>query len=163
MNMDDQTSRRWIGVLFAGTLVLGACGSATSEPAAADDPAVAVADEPDALALAEDAPGEEAPVDDAAPVAEFDIDSFESLEDLEQLEVTPELFEAIRSSETARPIVLAEMESQGLTADQANCFLDTVSPGLFTVFGAGEQPDEEQFAELIELLGVCEMTFGAVD
>jgi len=160
MNMDDQTSRRWIGLLVACTLVLGACGSGSSEPAAAD--------EPEALALAEETPADEAPADEAAagetvPMAEFDIDDFESLEDLQQLEVTPEVFEAIRASETARPIVLAEMESQGLTPDQAVCFLDTVSPGLFTVFSVGEQPDEEQFAELLELLGVCEMTFGATD
>ncbi len=160
MNTDDRMSGRWIGLLLAGALVLGACGSTTSESEAADDDIVSA--EPAALALAEEVTAEQTTADEApanlTSADEFDVDDFTSLEDLENVELTPELITEIRTNEAARPIVVAEMEAQGLTADQASCLLDNVSPGLFIVFGMGAQPDEEQFVELIELLGTCEIT-----
>ncbi len=163
MNMDAHTPGRWIGLLIVGALTLGACGSGTESPTAAfvNEPSDGATE----LALVED-DAVEAPSDEmsetvdteSAPIDLNDVDSFD---DLDGVEMTEELFEAMRSSEVMRPLVLEEMVDQGLTEDQAVCFFDRVSPGLFVVFGEGDAPDDEQFAELMELLVTCDITFAA--
>ena len=160
MNMDAHTPGRWIGLLLVGALTLGACGSGTEPPTAAlvDDPS----DEAAELALVEEdaatAPADDTPEAESTPIA---LDDFTSLDDLDGVEMTEELFEAMRSSDVMRPLILEEMVDQGLTADEAACFFDHVSPGLFVVFGEGDAPDDDQFTELMDLLVTCDITFAA--
>ncbi len=163
MNMDAHTPGRWIGLLIAGALTLGACGSGTESPTAAlvDEPSDGATE----LALVEDdaveAPADELPEPVETEAVTIDLDDVDSFDDLAGVEMTEELFEAMRASEVMRPIVLEEMTSQGLTGDQAVCFFDNVSPGLFVVFGEGDAPDDDQFAELMDLLVTCDITFAA--
>lgn len=155
MNMDDRKSGRWIGLLVSGALVMGACSSSSAETSSADelDPS------PSALALEDTTSSAEvsAPVEEAA----FDIAEFSSLADLESVELTPEIFELLKTNEASRAAVIAEMGAQGLDAVQSECFLDHVSPGLFIAFGTSEQPDDAQFGELLGLLDTCEIAFGS--
>lgn len=156
-------------VLLSAALLLGACGSGGDATASSDNldtpvSALPLDDEPqsDDVTSVDDAS-----VDDAAPAADsgetaaFDVSDFTSLADLEGTEITPEIFEALRTDETARAAVLVEMGTQGLSPEESDCFLDEVSPGLFIAFAAGEQPDEEQFTELLGLLDTCEIAFGS--
>lgn len=167
MNMDDRQRGRWIGLLLCGALVLGACSSGSEEAAPSD----AVDESPQELALDDAAASTGA---DAATTIEtdstdvaaagdapFDIAEFASLADLESVELTPELFEQLKTNELSRAAIIEEMGANGLDAEQSACFLDEVSPGLFIAFGTGEQPDDAQFGELIGLLGTCEIDFAA--
>ncbi len=160
------TSRRWIGLLLAGAFALAACGSGTESPTdlANDSGDSGVADvEGSELALADEAPEIDPADDDAVdePPMELDLDEFDSLDDLDGVTMTPELFEALRTSEVMRPLVIQEMADQGLSPEEAGCFFDNVSPELFVVFGEGEAPNDEQFAELMDLLVICEIPFTA--
>lgn len=155
MNMDDRKPGRWIGLLVGGALVLGACSSRSAEVSSADEPDPS----PSALALEDSTPSVE--VSTPAEEAVFEIAEFSSLADLENVELTPEIFELLKSNEASRAAVIAEMGAQGLDAEQSECFLDEVSPGLFIAFGTGEQPDDSQFGELLSLLDTCEIAFGS--
>lgn len=171
MNTDDRQRGRWIGLLLSGALVLGACSSSSGEAAV---PAV-VDESPDALALDPAAPSTEADVTEADEAADdeaadgeaadasapFDVAEFTSLADLADVELTPELFEELKTNEVARVAIIDEMGKNGLNVEQSECFLDGVSPGLFIAFGTGEQPSDAQFGELIVLLDTCEIAFGA--
>ncbi len=157
MNTDDRMSGRWIGLLVSAALVLGACSSTSTEDAAADDP-----DSPPATLPLDDATStDETDTESAAEDQIFDLEEFTSLSDLENIEITPELFEMLKTNETSRAAVLEEMEAQGLGSEEAVCFLDQVSPGLFIAFGSGQQPDDAQFGELLGLVETCEIAFGA--
>lgn len=136
-------------MVLGAALVLGACGSnATDDAVSVDESAEAPAE----LALDATAPDQtQGSADDAA----------EAENDLSAIEVTPELFEQLKTDEVQRAEVLEEMSAQGLSAEEAECFLDNVSPGLFVTFGTGAQPDDDQFAELLQLLDTCEIAFGA--
>lgn len=167
MNKDVHTTGRWIGLVMVGAVVgaltLGACGSGTDSSTAAlvGD----TSDDAGELALVEDvadqAPPDTAPEAEDTQLESIDLIGVDSLDDLDGLEMTESLFEAMRSSDVLRPLVLEEMVEQGLTETEATCFFDNVSPGLFVVFGEGDAPDDEQFAELMELLVTCDITFAA--
>lgn len=158
-------SRRWTSLLLCSALVLGACGS--GESSAGDDtasPSALALDESTATVVDTDsAETTDASVTDIPSAEEsgFDIAEFASLADLENVELTPEVFEELKTNEASRAAILEEMEAQGLDADSAVCFLDEVSPGLFIAFGTGQEPTDEQFGELLTLLDTCEVAFGA--
>jgi len=154
MSSDHGLSRRWIGIAVGAALVLGACGAGATDEASMSD----TTDAPAELALdAAETDGDaenEAEVDDSDAVAEG------ISPDLETIDLTPEMFEELKTDEVSRAAILVEMRAQGLDAEEAECFLDTVSPGLFITFSVGEQPDDEQFAELLQLLDTCQIAFG---
>lgn len=145
MISSDRMSGRWIGIIVAGALAIGACGSSGGENAATT---------PETLPL------EEAPAV-ASTIPAEDLDDVSSSSELDGVELTPEVFEELKTDPESRAAVLEEMMGQGLTADEAACFLDSVSPGLFATFGNGDQPNDAEFAELLELLDTCEIAFGA--
>ena len=156
MNTNDRMSGRWIGLLVSAALVLGACSSASTEASSVDDP-----ESPASLPLDDGTSTSETDTETTAADQTFDLDEFTSLSDLENIEITPELFEMLKTNETSRAAVLEEMEAQGLGSEEAVCFLDQVSPGLFIAFGSGQQPDDAQFGELLGLVETCEIAFGA--
>lgn len=154
MKTDDRSPSRWIGLLVGAALVLGACSSTSTDDAAAEDTS------PSALALDDAASTDEAELEPDPADAVFDIAAFTSLADLEDVELTPEIFELLKVNEASREAILVEMRAQGLDAEQSVCFLDQVSPGLFIAFGTGQQPDDAQFGELLGLLDTCGIAFG---
>lgn len=151
MNTDDRISGRWIGLVVGAALVLSACSSTSSVASPTDE----VETSPIVLPLDETTSADAVVAD-----ASFDVADFDSLADLENVELTPELFEELKTNEVSREAIIVEMGVNGLTPEESVCFLDTVSPGLFISFGTGEQPDDAQFAELLELLDTCEIAFG---
>ena len=149
MNSDARLPRRWVGIALGAALVLGACSSATTDEALAVDEI----EEPNELAL----DVEETATDESSP----DVEELEMLGGLTAADLTPELFEELKADPVSRAAVVEEMSNQGLDAEQAECFLDNVSPGLFITFSLGDQPDDAQFGELLQLLETCEIAFGA--
>lgn len=155
MNTNDSTSGRWVGIAVSAAFLLGACGSTPTEDATADT-------SPPALML-EEAPTTtvaESPIIEAPAAADVDVAEFSGLEDLSGAELTPELFEELKTDESSRAAIIDEMVANGLSPDDAACFLDSVSPGLLMTFGVGDDPDDDQIVELFSLLETCEIAFG---
>lgn len=155
-------------MLATAALVLGACGSGASDQATSDETEAT----PDTLpyeapsepsspttAPADNAPADTAPADAESAVPGAD-EEFSSSSALDDVEITPERFEELKTDEELRAEVLAEMQGEGLTAEQAACFLDRMSLELFVTFGRGEAPDDAEFEELLGLLDTCEIAFG---
>jgi len=157
-------------------MTLGACGSSATDDASTVDgteaPSELALDATDVDSTDVDSTDTDSTVVDSTDTdtditepeekrTDFTADDFETLDDLSTVELTPEMFEELKTDETSRAAVLIEMEAQGLDAEEAACFLDNVSFGLFVTFGAGEQPNDAQFGELLTLLDSCEIAFGA--
>lgn len=77
--------------------------------------------------------------------------------------LTVESFETARSSEATRTVMIDGMiGSRDLTAEQAGCFIDEVSPELFVVLGNDLEPETAQLTELFELLDTCSIPLDAM-
>lgn len=146
MNADRR--RRWLGSALGATLMLGACSSNTTNASSPDETA-----EPSELAL------EAAEASTAEPLTTTQQPLIPDVLAVDRL--TPETFEALKTDEASRAAVVEAMQGQGLGADEAECFLDNVTPELFITFSSGEQPDDAQFSELLGLIDICQIAFGA--
>jgi len=153
MNTDVRLSRRWVAAALSAAMFLGACSSSSTEESSDDAPSE--------LALDTETVETEVVDTEQTETEVVDTEEAEAADDLPPTEFTPEMFEELKSDDVARAAVLQEMQGQGLEAEQAECFLDNVSAGLFSTFSAGVQPDDAQFSELLELLEICEIAFGA--
>jgi hypothetical protein len=86
-----------------------------------------------------------------------DEDWSEDLDDAD-VDLTPELLEAMLETDTGRAVIIESMTEDGeLTADQAECMLDNLDIVALAGISSGDDVDPEIFSALFQVAVTCDL------